>query len=672
MGVSPILGRDFTTQEEHWDGPDAVLISYRFWQRRFNRDPEAVGKKLRVGSFHYSIVGIMPVSFAFPNRDVDMWAPSPPDAPYALRRDATWFTVIGRMKQGVGLKQAAADLATVQSQLGKQFPKPDAGLNVETEPLKDVIVGSVRNSLWLLYGSVTLLLLIACSNIAALLLARTADREHDISIRFSLGASRANVVAQLLTEVFVLALIGSLAGLALSAFATQAFHRLANTLPRAEEIALNWRVALYSLAAALATTLLCGALPAMRGTRRGLARSLALGSRTQASTRNPLQSALVAVQVTLAVTLLVGAGLLMRSIQEVGRVYPGFDPSNVLTFQVSGSWGETTNMNGVVQRIGRTLDGLRSLPGVEAASTAAMLPGIHSLYQLEFKIDARVDPGHKILADSRFVSAGYLDSMKIPLLAGQDCPRASNTTDVLVNRTFANLYLNNAAMMGRHLGAVAYNDFQPDGQIRGIVADAREEGLNNQPIPTVYTCFNAPNPFPNYLVRTNGDPMQMADAVRRRIHELEPGRSVYAMMPLQEHLNDASAENRLRTILLAMFAATAVSLACIGLYGTLSYLGRLRQREIGVRLALGAMRRQIVMHFLFQGLRLALIGCIAGLALGRGLSRFLAGMLYGVSPLDLVTYSSVVLLILVVAALASLAPAVRAAWVEPTRILRED
>jgi putative ABC transport system permease protein len=392
MGVSPALGRDFTPQEEHWGGPPAVLISYGFWQRRFHGDPAALGKKLRVESSYYLVVGIMPASFQFPNRDVDLWTPSAPDAPFAQRRDETWFTVIGRLKPGSTLRQAAADLATVQSQLGKQFPKPDAELTVEAEPLKEVIVGGVRSSLWLLYGSVSLLLLIACSNIAALLLARTTGREHEISIRFSLGASRANIVAQLLTEVFVLALIGSLAGLTVAAFAAQAFHKLANTLPRAEEIALNWRVALYSLAAALITTLLCGALPAMRGTRRGLARSLAQTARTQVSTRNPLQSVLGALQVTLAVTLLVGAGLLLRSFQALGRVYPGFDSSHVLTFQVSGSWGETSDMKSVLQRIDRTLEGLRTLPGVEAASTAAMLPGVPALYQLEFKIDGQVDP----------------------------------------------------------------------------------------------------------------------------------------------------------------------------------------------------------------------------------------------------------------------------------------
>ena len=208
--------------------------------------------------------------------------------------------------------------------------------------------------------------------------------------------------------------------------------------------------------------------------------------------------------------------------------------------------------------------------------------------------------------------------------------------------------------------------------IRGIVGDAREEGLNIQPVPTVYSCFNAPNPFPNYLVRTQGDPMAMAETIRRRIHELEPSRSVYGISSLQEHLDDASTENRLRTTLLSLFAATAVALACIGLYGTLSYMGRLRQREVGVRLALGALRSQIVARFLFQGIRAAVIGCLAGLALGLGLSRFLTGMLYGVTALDPTTYASVICLILLVAALASLVPSVRAASVEPVKVLRED
>jgi putative ABC transport system permease protein len=364
--------------------------------------------------------------------------------------------------------------------------------------------------------------------------------------------------------------------------------------------------------------------------------------------------------------------LLLRSFQQLARVYPGFEPSHVLTFQVSGSWGETSEMKSVIQRIDRTLNSLRSMPGVEAVSTAAMLPGVPSKYQLEFKIDGKMGAGQPILADSRYVSAGYFDTMRIPLLVGETCRQASNTSDVMINRAFADKYMRDAPAAGHQLSGAVYNDFLPTGMIRGIVGDAREEGLNTQPVPTVYSCFSAPDPFPNYLVRTHGDPMAMAESIRRKIHEIEPSRSVYSFAPLQDHLDDASSENRLRTMLLTIFAATAILLACIGLYGTLSYLGRLRQREVGVRIALGAMRNQIVAQFVLQGLRVATLGCLAGLALGLGLTHFIGSMLYGVSTLDPVTYGIVICLMLTVAACASLLPALRASRVEPVQVLRQD
>ena len=672
LGVSPMLGRDFTPDEEHFGGPDAVLISYSYWQRRFHGDPSALTQKVHVGSYSYAIVGIMPASFRFPSAGVDLWSPSAPDAPYARRRDATWFTVIGRMKSNVTLEKAQSDLATVQNQLGRQFPKPDADLTVQSRPLKETVVGSVRGSLWLLYGSVSLLLLIACSNIAALLLARTADREHEIAVRFSLGAPRSAIVIQLLTEVFGLALCGSLLALVFVSAASRAFHLLATTLPRVEEISLNWKIVLYSLATTFVTTLLCGLFPAIRGTRRGLSHSLAQTGRTQVSSRSRIQWMLVGVQVTLAVTLLVGAGLLLRSLQELARVSCGFDSSHVLTFQISGSWGETTDMKGLIQRIDRTLDGLRSLPGVEATATAAALPGASYLYQVEFKIDGKVDPNRKFLADSRYVSAGYFDTIRIPLLVGEICKAQSATPEVLVNRSFANAYFDGGSPVGHQVQAVGYNDFAPAGQIRGVVGDAREEGLGSLPVPTVYSCFSAPTPFPNYLVRTQGTPLAMAEAVRRRVHELEPARSVYGISSLNQHLDDASAENRLRTILLTLFAGSALLLACVGLYGTLSYLGRIRQREVGVRLTLGALPHQIVTMFLYQGIRVTVVGCIAGLLLSLAGVRLLSDMLYGISPLDPETYASVLILIMLVATTASLIPAWRSSMAEPTQALRQE
>lgn len=672
LSVVPMLGRDFTREEEHYGAPNAALISYSFWQRRFHGDPAAVGQKLHIESFAYSIIGVMPASFAFPNRDVDVWAPSAPDAPYAQRRDATWFTVIGRTRPGVTLAQAQTDLATVQARLGKQFPEPDADLTVQMVPLKSIVVGDAGSSLWLLYASVSLLLLIACSNIAALLLARTTDREHEISIRFSLGGSRRAIVAQLLAEVFLLTLLGSLLGIAIAAGAAHAFHLLADTLPRAMEIRLDWTVALYSFLCAVATTLLCGLVPALRGTRRTLAQSLAQGGRTQVSVRSPLQWFLVAVQVTLAVTLLTGAGLLIRSLQELSRVFPGFDPTHVLTFQITGSYGETTDMASLNRRIDRSLDAIRAIPGVEAAATAAALPGASFEYPIQLSLDGSLDPNRKIIADQRFVSSGYFSTMRIPLLRGQSCKEGSTTNDLLVNRSFVERYLGDGLAIGHQLSPAETTALGVNGQIKGVVGDAREDSLNLAPGPAVYACLSGASPFPNYLVRTHGDPMALADTIRRRIHQIEPARSVYALMPLEQHLDETFAADRLRTILLALFAATAVVLACIGLYGTLNYLGRMRQREVGVRLALGASRARILRQFLFQGLRITLLGCVAGLALSVAISRLLTGMLYGVSALDPFTYAAVLLLIAGVATCASLFPAWRASRVEPIQVLRQE
>jgi hypothetical protein len=329
-------------------------------------------------------------------------------------------------------------------------------------------------------------------------------------------------------------------------------------------------------------------------------------------------------------------------------------------------------MPAVVQRIDRTLDGLRTLPGVEDAATAGMLPGVPMQYQVEYKVDGKVDPARKVLGESRWVSADYFRTMRIPVLAGEPCRQSSSTPDVMVNRSFANMYLNGSAAVGHVIAQAAYSDFQAAGTVRGIVGDAREEGLTQPPAPTVYSCFSAPTPFPNYLIRTKGEPMALADAIRKRIHAREPTRSVYAVMPLEQHLSDAFTEDRVRTLLLTLFAVSAVALACIGLYGTLSYLVRLRQREVGVRLALGAMRGQIVGRFLLQGLRVVAMGCAAGIVSAAGMSRLLRGMLFGVSALDPVTYASVVGMILAVAALACFVPAMRAAFVEPVKVLRDE
>jgi predicted permease len=671
-GVAPALGRDFNLQEAQSGGPEAVLVSDRFWRRRLGADPSVIGRKLRIGNNSYPIVGVMPASFLFANRDVDLWSPIAVDSPYSQVRESTWYTVIGRLKPGVSIEQARTNLTLLQAQLGRAFPKTDADLAVSIQPLKETIVGTTRKSLWLLFGSVSLLLLIACTNIVALLLARAAQRQKEISVRFSLGAPRGVIVVQLLTETFVLALSGALLGLFLASGASRAFRTLAHDLPRVEEIHLDVRIVLYTLVCSVVATLLCGLLPSLQATRRNLSASLAHVGRTQVSARAPLQWLLVGVQVALAVTLLSGAGLLLRSFQELGRTFPGFDPSHILTFQVSVSWGETADLKALRQRTGRILDALRATPGVEAAAISVGAPGVPFKYQTELKItEGRADTEPKILADNRFVSASYFATMQVPLQAGDLCRETDGPPTVVVNRAFANTYFMGSPVIGHHVQA-SNHGYSGAAEIVGISGDARESGLEQPPVPTAYWCAPIAEPGTFFLVRTHNAPMTMAETIRRQIHESEPMRSVFDITPLEQHFSDALAENRLRTVLLAFFAATAISLACIGLYGTLSYSVNLRRREVGLRLALGAARAQIVKRFLFQGLAITFLGCLAGWGLAVAFTRVLAGMLYGVSPTDVATLSTVVLLVLLVAGVASLLPAIRAARVEPMQVLRDE
>ena len=695
-GLAPALGRDFTAEEYHFGGPGAVLISDRFWRSRFAASPDVLGKKLLINNgLSLRIVGVMPASFVFPEREIDLWSSVPADAPYAQNRRSTWYTVIGRLKPGVTVSQARANLSAVQAQLGKAYPETDADLSVAIDPLKETTVASSRNSLWLLFASVSLLLLIACTNIVTLLLARAAQRQHEIAVRYSLGAPRGAIVAQLLAEVFVLAFFGAGLGLFVAAGASKAFRSLAADFPRVEEIRLDWRIVLYAFACSVMATFLCGLVPAIRGTRRPLSSSLAQASRTQVSGRNRLQWLLVGTQVALAVMLLGGAGLLLRSFQALAHVSPGFDASQILTFRISGSYGETADWKRLNQRIQQTIDALAALPGIESAATAGDLPGVPESYPTELNfVEGEQDQQRKIVAESRFVSPEYLATMHIPLLSGDLCrdplleyksslsqaPASGHQVDitrieVLVNRSFAETYGAGSEPVGRHLRVLGSSFLPPDksGEIRGIVGDAREEGMNHEPTPTVYWCMTTSGPDPFYLVRIrSAQTTNVATMLRKKMKEIEPGRSVFDIKPLADCIDDAFAENRLRTVLLVFFAATAISLACVGLYGTLSYSVNARQREVGLRLALGALRGQIAKQFLVQGLVITAAGCLVGWALAAASGSLLAGMLYGVTPTDAATIASVIAMVLLVAAAASLVPALRAARLDPMRVLREE
>ena len=667
VGLGPRLGRGFEDAEHRLGGPAAVLISERYWRGRFNADPGVLGRTVRMGDRSYPVVGVLPSSFGFPDDDVDWWVPSWMDAPWVRNRTFI-YNGVGRVKPDVTLAQARVDLERVQAGLADEYPKTDRDIRPHIVPLKDTLVRGVRRSLWMLFGSVVLLLLIACTNIAALLLTRTARRQQEVAVRFALGASRRAVALHVLGESIVLAAAGALAGLVVAQGILAGFRRLAPALPRLDEVALNDRVLVYTAVATGIVAALCGLLPALRSTRTSQLRSES--DRTQVSRRQAAQWVLVAVQVTFSVTLLAAAALLLRSLDALSNVELGFDSSRVLGFQISGSFGEESDYGRTVQRIKRTLNALTELPAIEVAATTLVLPGLPTSDVInEFQIvEQPVDDGPQV-AQIRVVSPSYFQAMRIPLVEGELCREGAGVTGVveaMVNRAFASRFVPNRSAVGLHLAGGS-----PD-RIAGIVGDAREVGIDRDPVPTIYQCFSAASPIPWFLVRTRGEPAAVIEAIRSKVRDLEPLRSVYDTRPLDARIGDAYSQNRLRTIVLVLFATTAVALACLGVYGTLAYAISLRRREIGLRVALGASRLGIVGQFFYQGLRVVVTASLAGLVLSLALARTLSGMLYEVSPTDPATLSAVVLLVVAVGSLAALVPAARAALTEPAQVLRGE
>jgi predicted permease len=660
--ISPAFGRGFTDEEQRFGGPLAALVSYRYWRERMGAEPELTGKVIVIDGRPTAVVGVMPQSFTHVDRTVDVWMPGFVSIPWPEARTNGWFSgVVGRLAPGVTLEQARAELTAVQRKLAEQYPQTDADLSIAAVPHKDTVVGPISGSLWLLFGAVLLLLLIACTNITALLLARATQRERDVAIRFSLGASHARVIWQQLSETGLLVFAGAGAGLVLAYGAVALVARAGADLPRFGELPLDGSTALFSAATAVAVTTLCGVMPALKQTRASV-------GRTHISSRQSANWSLVGVQVALTVALLAGAGLLLRSFDAVTRIDLGFDAERVLTFRLSGSFAETRDYPGVVQRINRTLEELAALPGVENAGTSFALPGVGAGFETEVALlGATSSTEPRLLAETRTVSPSYFATLGIPLLAGELCRQGDGVTaNVVVNRAFVERYFPQRSVLGLQFAG------NPPARLTGIVADVRERNTLLPPVPVVYFCNSAPNPFPQFFVRTTDDPLNAVAAVRARLNELEPLRSVYDFAPLDRRIGDVYAAQRMRTWLLTVIAAASLGLTCLGIYGTLSYVVSLQRREVGLRVALGALSRAILAQFLGKVFRVVGVACVAGLALSYVLARTLSGLLYGVAPSDPITLVSVVMLVVAVAGAAALVPAVRATRVEPMLVLRDD
>jgi len=674
LGTLPVVGRTFSPEEDLFNGPSAGIISEKLWRRRFGGDPAVLGKALRANGHSYPIVGVMPDSVTFPSPAVDIWVPAKLPPGVMRAREARWESAIGRLKEGTTLASAWADLTAVQARLAQQFPGTDAGWSPVVEPLKEETVGGVRRSLWILFGSVGFVLLIACANVACLMLARAYRREREIAVRFSLGAARGRLIREQLFEAVCLAVPGCLLGLALSIAGTGIFRRAATLLPRTDEIRLDWRIVGFTLLLGLITALLFGLIPALRPAQREVSGMLSWASRGQLGRSHRMQRTLVSFQIALAIVLLTGSGLLLRSLAKLGQVSLGFNPAHVLAFRVSGSFGETNDYSGLRQRLNRTLEALRAIPGIQSAALSMTLPGTGEASPVQFDIPGQdtEQEGQKIFADENLVSPDFFQLLGIPILSGETCrihPDPNAQPVALISRSFADRYFAGQDPIGHF---VSLAGFPAPLRISGVVSDIRQHGYAHDPVPTVYWCGLPSNPFPEVLLKSAGDPLLLSRAVRQTIHGIDPLRAVYDVERLSDSVSSTLAERRFQMALLGSFAATSLLLAAIGLYGVTSFLVSLRTREIGLRAALGATPSRIFGQIFREGALMTAAGTLAGLAAAAVLSRFIATLLFGVTPLDPITFVGGPLLLIAVAAAALWSPAWRATEIDPLEALRQD
>ena len=670
LRVDPALGRTFKSDEERFGGPPAVVVSDAFWERRFNRDPSVLARTLQLGGVARPIVGVMPPWFRYPTATTEVWIPAQAPRMLMEARQARFYTAIGRLKPGVAIEQAQADLAVAYSALAKQYPQTDAGWSAALVPLKEQTVAGVRRSLWLLLGAVALVLLAACWNVACLMIADAARREHEIAVRFALGATRPAVVRQLLLEGLILAAGGATSGILLARWSIDALKTLGAGLPRIDEIHVDGHLIAFTFAIGMATTVLFALAPALQATRAGVVGGLGRGGRAQIGGRLWLQRVLVAAQVALAIVLFAGAGLLVRSFSRLQNVSPGFDPDHVLTFRMSAQWSE--RLDAVMNRQVRTLARLEVIPGVVAASFATVLPASVDLPPGEFRIVGR-DTSEHLFANGRSVSAKYFQTLRIPVLQGETCrdDPSKPYQKVVVTRSWAERFFGGENPIGHFIEPMSPAGLRQE--IVGIAGDVHENGVVKEAPPLAYTCGLQPYwPDPIFLVRTDPARDVGVAVIRDAMRQIEPNRAIYAVQPLDATLARTLSQQRVSALLLASFAATALLLAALGLYGVTSHFVASRRRDIGVRLALGARASAIVSTVAGQVAATTIVGVAAGVAGALALARFMEGLVFGISTRDPWTFVAAPLALALAAALATAIPVRRAATLDPVAALRED
>ena len=684
LGVQPALGRFFTNDEDQEGRGQVVILSHDFWRSRFGGDPNTVRQTITLNDRPYTVIGVMPAGFAFPSTRTQVLVPVAFNAAERKTRDTNFIDVVARLKPGVSIEQARANMNAVARSQAERYPKTNTGIGVTLVSLQDHIVGDVRPMLVVLLGAVAFVLLIACANVANLLLARAATRQREMAIRGALGASRSRIVRLLLTESVLLAVVGGAVGLLLAIWSLDLLVSLkpAN-LPRLAEIGVNRTVFLFILAVSVFTGLVFGVAPALQVSKMDLNEGLKESSRggSDSPRRHRVRAFLVVSEVALSLVLLVGAGLMIRSFSRLLAVDPGFKADHVLTAFVSLPVSKYPKREEQTAFFDRLLERLRNVPGVSAAGIVTDIP-LYGGSSTGFDVEGRPEaaPGTRSMTDYRLINSDYFSAMGMKLVKGRAFSRYDTEAApgvVIINETMAVRYFAGEDPIGRRLDLSG--DPKDLREIVGVVADVRNYGVDAEVKPEVYVPFL--QSAPNYLsgvvsamtivVRSAVEPTALATALREQVQALDKDQPVSEIRTMEWYLADSMSQRRFNMLLLGAFAGLALILAAVGIYGVIAYTVTQRTHEMGIRIALGAKGGDILWLVLGNAMATTLTGIALGLGAAFALTRLLRSLLYQVSPTDPFIFAAIPLLLVSVAVIATYLPARRAMKVDPIRALRE-
>jgi putative ABC transport system permease protein len=684
LGSQALHGRTFEEEENHPGKGDVVILSHGLWQRRFGGDPGIVGRAIRVEARAATVVGIMPAWFQYPEADVELWFPLTVNAESPLRpRAAHFMRLVGRLEEGASIESARTELAVVADRLERDFPKnypAGSGFGVLVLPLGDDLVAEVKPALTVLLVAVGFVLLIACANVANLLLARAAGRERELAVRKALGASRRRLLRQLLTESVLLSTASGVISLVVAYWLLPTLVALAPAqVPRLHAVSIDGRVLAFTFAVSIATGIVFGTVPGWRSSRASAGGLLGAGlRRTLGGDRRRAQRALLAAEVALAVALLVGAGLVLKSFRILVQVDPGFDTTPLATLQLSlpiESYPDETSSARFFEELRRNLD---SLPGVASTAFVSNPPfsGFNSDYT--FYVEGMDSASFSGSEEYREISPGYFRTLGIPLLAGRDFDARDDQNALpvaIVSEAFAAKYWKGEDPLGRRIKMGERQSDLPWVTVVGVVGDVRHAGLAASTLPIYYRPFISRAEEMTFIVRALAEPEPLLASIREEVRKLDPDLALFGLEPMDRSVAASISQPRFNLTLLGAFALLALALAAVGIYGLARYTVSQRTGELGLRIALGATRGEILRMVLADGMKTAAIGLTLGLVASAALARTLArvpGLLHGVSAMDLPTYAAVAFLLCAVVLLASFAPASRASRVAPIEALRYE